>query len=63
MLILKINILHTQIKFVIVLVKQERRAGKSVGTWEPSSQKVSKVAERDLRLDIIYRFLWCQEEV
>ena len=63
MLILKINILHAYIKFVNVVIKQKRRAGKSVRTWEPNSQKVSKVAERDLRLDIIYRFLWYQEEV
>jgi hypothetical protein len=29
------------------------RGGKSVGTWEPSSQKFFKLAERNLRLKII----------
>ena len=31
------------------------RRGKSVGTWEPSSQKVFKVAERNLRFQLIFR--------
>ena len=31
------------------------RGGKSVGTWEPSSQKVLKVAERNLRFKLLSR--------
>ena len=40
---------------MVLFVDRTSRGGKSAGTWEPSSQKVFKVAERNWRFERISR--------